>query len=74
MRKPMILMAAIAALGVIAVSASGASAATEWTDNGVVVRSGVDLTQTFEGPLQLRSPAPAPSDAKRQSKRQSKAR
>jgi len=49
----MILMAAIAALGVMAVSASGASAATEWTDNGTVVKSGVDLTQTFEGFLKF---------------------
>jgi hypothetical protein len=54
MRKLMILMAAVAALGVMAVSASAASAAnTEWTDNGTVVKNGVDLTQTFEGPLQF---------------------
>jgi hypothetical protein len=53
MRKLMILMAAITAMAVMAVSASGASAATEWTDNGVVVGKGVDLTQTFEGPLQF---------------------
>jgi hypothetical protein len=50
LKKMTLLAMAVAAIAAFAVPAS-ASAATDWTHEGVVVKEGVDLTEAFEGEL-----------------------
>jgi len=53
LKKMMLLAVSVAALAAFAIPASASAANTHWTDNDVVVGSGVNISAPFEGKLQF---------------------